>query len=244
MAILVPFSSALLTQEASKASAITLHVVDEAGGNVPSADVQLVPFPTSLSEGLTTDHDGNLLVELPPGHYDVTVRAPAFFPEAKLIEVELESRQTIQIVLKAKSCSPGPCLPVTSKAQGTNCVTVRVLHEKNAKPIKGVQVRMSLAYFDNSARKYASVDIGKTDKQGITRYCFNDHLPESFSVNFYEFSGPDEGELFKPEDVLRHGAVVVNNRAKSKSVPDVRPGEVIALGERWWLVDRWIGPWP
>jgi hypothetical protein len=113
-------------------------------------------------------------------------------------------------------------------AQRANCVTVRVLHEKNAKPIKGVYVSMSLAYFEDSTRQYESVDIGKTDKQGITGYCFNDHLPESFSVGFYEFSGPAEGELFKPGDVI----------------PDVKPGEVIALGERWWLVDRWIGPWP
>jgi hypothetical protein len=103
---------------------------------------------------------------------------------------------------------------------------------------------MSLAYIEDSTRTYESVDIGETDKQGITGYCFNDHLPESFSVGFYEFSGPAEGELFKPGDVLKHGALIINNRARSKSIPDVKPGEVIALGERWWLVDRWIGPWP
>jgi hypothetical protein len=121
---------------------------------------------------------------------------------------------------------------------------VRVLHEKNMKPIKGVQVFMSLAYFEDSTHKYENVDIGKTDKQGITGYCFNDHLPESFSVDVYEFSGPEHLELFKPEDVLKHGAVIIGNRAKSKSIPNVKPGEVIALGERWWIVDRWIGPWP
>src|SRR4029077_2785297 len=97
MTILVPFSSALPTQEASKGSAIILHVVDQAGGSVPSADVHLVPFPTGLSEGLMTDHDGNLLLELPPGEYNVTVKAPDFFPASKLIEIERDSRQTIQI---------------------------------------------------------------------------------------------------------------------------------------------------
>ena len=129
-------------------------------------------------------------------------------------------------------------------AQRANCVTVRVLHEKNAKPIKGVYVFLTLAYFEDATRKYENVDLDKTDKQGITGYCFNDHLPESFTVDVYEFSEPEKLELFKPEDVLEHGAVIIGNRAKSKSIPDATPGEVIALGERWGLVDRWIGPWP
>jgi hypothetical protein len=132
-------------------------------------------------------------------------------------------------------------------AQSENCVVVRVLHErKNAKPIKGVQVSIELAYFDGSTRKYEFVDLGKTDKQGMTRYCFNDHLPEWFMLRFYEFSEPAEGELFKPEDVLKHGAVEFKNRggAKSKSTPSAGPGEIVVVGERWWLVDRWIGPWP
>jgi hypothetical protein len=132
-------------------------------------------------------------------------------------------------------------------ARDEDCVTVRVLHKrKNAKPIKGVQVSMSLVYFDGSTRKYEDVDIGKTNKLGIARYCFNDHLPESFMLSFYEFSGPAEGELFEPEDVLKHGAVAFKSRggAKSKSAPSAEPGEIIVVGERWWLVDRWIGPWP
>jgi hypothetical protein len=105
---------------------------------------------------------------------------------------------------------------------------------------------MSLAYFDESTRKYASVDIGKTNKQGVARYCFGDDLPESFSLSFYEFSGPAEGERFKPQDVLEHGAIGFNNRggAKSKSTPSVGPGDIVVVGERWWLVDRWLGPWP
>lgn len=127
MTILVPFSSALPTQEASKGSAIILHVVDQAGGSVPSADVHLVPFPTGLSEGLMTDHDGNLLLELPPGEYNVTVKAPDFFPASKLIEIERDSRQTIQIVLKAKSCPPGPCVPVTSKEETKGAVPFAVV---------------------------------------------------------------------------------------------------------------------
>ena len=122
MTILVPFSSALPTQEASKGSAIILHVADQAGGRVPSADVHLVPFPTGLREGLMTDHDGNLLLELPAGDYNVTVKAPAFFPASKFVEIKRDSRQTIQIVLKAKSCPPGPCVPVTSKEERKGAV--------------------------------------------------------------------------------------------------------------------------
>lgn len=127
MTILVPFSSALPTQEASKGSAIILHVADQAGGSVPSADVHLVPFPTGLREGLMTDHDGNLLLELPAGDYNVTVKAPAFFPASKFVEIKRDSRQTIQIVLKAKSCPPGPCVPVTSKEERKGAVPFAVV---------------------------------------------------------------------------------------------------------------------
>jgi hypothetical protein len=127
MGILAQFNSVLPTQEAAKDSAITLHVMDQAGGNVPGAQMQLVPLPTGLSGGLTTDHDGNLLLELPPGGYDVTVNASAFFPATKHIEAEPGSGQVIQIVLKVRACPPGPCLMVTGKEETKAAVPLTVV---------------------------------------------------------------------------------------------------------------------
>src|ERR1700722_5526850 len=131
---------------------------------------------------------------------------------------------------------------LTCSAQTSNCISVRVLNEKTGKPIRGVQVRMAWVVAEDSMY----VDIGKTGKQGTARYCLPIPTPSSFRLYFYVFSGPDEREEFDTEAVMKHGLIGKHppDGPKLKHIPDPRPGEVLIFGERWWLIDRWLGPWP
>ncbi|MGH9744937.1 MAG: hypothetical protein ACRD59_02350 [Candidatus Acidiferrales bacterium] len=127
--------------------------------------------------------------------------------------------------------------------QGTNCVTVRVLKKKNAKPAKGVWVGMYL--ITDNPWEEKEIDVGKTDKQGSAQYCIPNPAPRMFRLDLYEFTG-FEGEVFDTESVMKNGAAVGKSPSgvKSKYTPNPKPGEIVIFGERWWLIDRWLGPWP
>src|SRR5271156_3886226 len=138
---------------------------------------------------------------------------------------------------------------LSCSAQGVNCVSVRVLNSKNGKAVKGVPINL-LSLLPNTSEKpymaYATINIGKTDKHGIAKYCIPGPIPKSFRLEFYEFSGPDKREAFDAETVLKHGVVAIHalHGKKSKLTPSPKPGEVVVFGQRWWLIDRWLGPWP
>jgi hypothetical protein len=137
-------------------------------------------------------------------------------------------------------------LALRSSAQDSNCVSVRVLKVTNAKPIKDVPVQLLLIKTESPWDIGKVIDMGKTDKRGIVRYCIPDPLPKSLRLQFYEFNGPDERTLFETESVLKNGIVVTDPpyRTKNKSIPNPKPGEIAIFGKRWGLIDRWIGPWP
>jgi hypothetical protein len=139
-------------------------------------------------------------------------------------------------------------LALGCSAQNSNCVSVRVLKIKNAKPIKDAPVQMWFFEAESYWRPDKVIDIGKTDKSGIARYCIPDPVPKSFRLQFDEFDGPDERTLFETESVLKNGVVVTNppnkKKNKNKNLPNPKAGEIVVFGERWWLIDRWLGPWP
>jgi hypothetical protein len=118
-------------------------------------------------------------------------------------------------------------LALSSSAQDSNCVSVRVLKVKNAKPIKGVPVQMWFFEAESYWRVDKVIDIGKTDKKGIARYCIPDPVAKSFRLQFYEFDGPDERTLFETESVLKNGIVVTNppykKKNNNKNLPNPKP---------------------
>lgn len=128
----------------------------------------------------------------------------------------------------------------TCLAQGTTCISVRALNENNGKPVKDVQVSMFVP------PPATEIEMGRTSKQGIVTHCFREPLPKVFALQYYEFSGPDENGYFKTEDVLKQGVLAPHppNGPKFKGKVTPKQGEVVVFGARWWLIDRWLGPWP
>jgi len=104
--IFLPFCLSLLAQESVKATSIVLVVKDQTGGKVQGAHVRIWPLPSKMEKVLDTDSDGKLLLDVSPGSYDLTVEFPGFVTATKSIEAKYATHQTIDIVLRAGSCSP------------------------------------------------------------------------------------------------------------------------------------------
>ena len=149
----------------------------------------------------------------------------------------------VRVIVALVTFSFGCAFALNCSAQSANCVSVRVLNPKNGKPVEGVLIHFLPNSSANPYTADATVNIGKTDKQGITKYCIPGSVPR---LEFYEFSGPDERENFDTDVVLKFGFVANNSLHGAKFIftRSPKPGEVVIFGQRWWLVDRWIGPWP
>jgi hypothetical protein len=109
MGMLLPFCSALAAQEPGKPPSVVIEIADEQGGFVSYAQVQILPLPSAAQINLRAGWDGKISLDLSPGSYDARVSAPGFSPVTERIEVPNGTQQTIDIVLKVASCSPGAC---------------------------------------------------------------------------------------------------------------------------------------
>jgi hypothetical protein len=124
-----------------------------------------------------------------------------------------------------------------------NCISVRVLDAKSGKPIKSVPA------FVETERKLM-IRLGETDGQGVVRFCPDDPVPASFTLEFKYVHQADAEVHFDMESVLKTGSVAKNAQNKGKfhdrEIP--KPAEIVVFGKRWWPIDRWLdkrlGEWP
>jgi carboxypeptidase family protein len=114
MGMLTPLHYALPAQEPARSGTIVIEVKDQGGAIIQDAQVQILPLPNTIGKNLKTGSDGNLPLTVPPGSYELRVTSPGFFTYAKRIEVQNNTPQRIDVVLKVGSCPPGPCLVVSS----------------------------------------------------------------------------------------------------------------------------------
>lgn len=126
-----------------------------------------------------------------------------------------------------------------SGCSAATCISVRVLDARSGKPIKGLA---AVVVTD----QLANIRIGETDAQGVVRYCPNDPVPPSFSLDFEYFYPTDAGVHFDTESILKVGNVAKNAYSEGKfhDRENAKPGGIVVFGRRWWLIDRWLGNWP
>lgn len=109
---LIAICSLLSAQGTKSTASVTIVVKDESGAFVPHAQIKLSPSPTTAPQNLETGADGELLVDLTPGSYDLSVTLTGFKRWNQHIQVPDTAPQTISVVLKVGGCPPGPCLTV------------------------------------------------------------------------------------------------------------------------------------
>jgi hypothetical protein len=103
--MLASLCSAVPAQDSIKTAAITIEVKDQSGGFIPNAQIQITPSPSNIGKSLTTDGDGRLRLELPPGNYDLTVASPGFAIMKKRVEAQNATPQLVSVLLAPGSCS-------------------------------------------------------------------------------------------------------------------------------------------
>jgi hypothetical protein len=127
-------------------------------------------------------------------------------------------------------------------AQEARCISVRVLDAKSGKPIKGLLVYVATRSDHLGDYK----PIGKTDAQGVARFCPKDPVPTSFLLDFKYFEQMDPGGEVDTKCILEKGSVAGNayNKGKFHNRESPKPGEMVVFGRRWWWIDRLSGEWP
>ena len=115
--VLIAICALLSAQETKSTASITIVVTDPSGAVVPHAQIKLSPSPTTAPLNLETGADGELLVDLTPGSYDLSVTLAGFKRWNQHIQVPDTAPQTISVVLKVDGCPPG-CLVVYPNFDG------------------------------------------------------------------------------------------------------------------------------
>ena len=150
--LLLTASSTWGAQERKQSSFAAVDVRDESGAPVPNAVVRFTSLSTGQKTSGTADAMGRLMVELPPGDYDVTPMVLGFRRMVQRIKVKCGEKQSFAFVLRVQTCPPGPCLVVTAAPPD------RVL--QNLSGQKGVTIR-SVKLFawrgNGKERKYSEV---------------------------------------------------------------------------------------
>jgi Zn-dependent M28 family amino/carboxypeptidase len=97
--LLVAISSLLSAQQTKSTVSVTILVKDESGALVPHALIKLSPLPKTVVQNFETAADGELLVDLTPGNYDLAVSLTGFKRWTQTVEVQGTPNQTIEVVL-------------------------------------------------------------------------------------------------------------------------------------------------
>lgn len=126
-------AQAAQTGQPSPNGSIKLLVTDISGGIVPNADVGIDPLPVIL-KNLTTNQDGILSLDLPPGTYDLTVKSQGFRTERKHVQIDAGASQNLTIALM-----PGGC---------TECVTVTEVSPASTLPLKEAPTDLRIQVLD------------------------------------------------------------------------------------------------
>jgi hypothetical protein len=129
-------------------------------------------------------------------------------------------------------------------AQNTNCVSMRVLNAKNAKPLRSVAVKV---FSFAKPGSYPILFEGKTDTAGGIRFCLGDSIPArliySFGKHFYECSASE----VETAAVLKHGLVDRGDqcgRGKPKYNGQPKPAELVVFAQPWSLEEKIFGQFP
>ncbi|MGA7854588.1 MAG: hypothetical protein WCA15_14775 [Candidatus Acidiferrales bacterium] len=129
-------------------------------------------------------------------------------------------------------------------AQNTNCVSMRVLNAKNAKPLRSVAVKVFSFVKPDS---YPILFEGKTDTAGGIRFCLGESIPAqlfySFGKHFYRCSDSevDTAALLKRGLVDRRDQC---GRGKPKYDGQPQPAELVVFAQPWSLEEKIFGQFP
>jgi|ERR1700722_6537128 len=139
------------------------------------------------------------------------------------------------ILFTALALAPNVC------AQGSKCISVRILNAKNGKPIRGVRVDLAERLGDRWHYELPT-SLGKTDSTGTLQYCPPHPAPKAFALNLYQFGsgwdGPAASYQFDLAQVLKHGMVGYYETPPTGFTARATPGEILVFGRRWKLIQR------
>jgi hypothetical protein len=128
-------------------------------------------------------------------------------------------------------------------AQSTNCVSMQVLNANNAKPLRGVAVRV---FTFVKPGNYPTLFEGKTDAAGGIRFCLGDSIPAqliySFGKHFYTCSSSE----VETAVVLEHGLVDRRDQCGGGKLYDgqPKPAELVVFAQPWSLEEKIFGQFP
>jgi hypothetical protein len=105
------FVSPLSSQpKTAKPQPIVILVTDPSGAPISNAKVQLDPLGKLAPKNLSTDAEGRLALNIPPGVYSLVVTSEGFEPSTRRIPVQSSGNQIIRVVLRPWMCpESAPC---------------------------------------------------------------------------------------------------------------------------------------
>ena len=127
-------------------------VVDSSGGRVQSADIQLHAEESSLERRTRSDSTGEFSFgDLPPGPYQVTVRAPGFAEVTSSVSVIVSSAREISVTLKPAAAQ----LTLNVEAQASSIVTEPI--DTGSAVHGGAVMAQDLAAIPLASRSFANI---------------------------------------------------------------------------------------
>jgi hypothetical protein len=114
--VLLPCPVGFPEQQAVKAH-LEISVTDVTGAMVPGADIRISQASDTAQPIFETDKEGQLLVDVAPGSYEVSAVSPGFRRSKQQIEVSGSEVRSVSFKLTVASCPPGPCLTVTAERE-------------------------------------------------------------------------------------------------------------------------------
>ena len=129
-------------------------------------------------------------------------------------------------------------------AQSTNCISMQVLNANNAKPLRGVAVRV---FTFVKPGNYPTLFEGKTDTAGSVRFCLGDSIPArliySFGKHFYRCSSSE----VETAVVLEHGLVDRRDQCEHRKLKynrQPKQAELVVFAQPWSLEEKIFGQFP
>jgi len=127
-------------------------VVDSSGGRIQSADIQLQATESSLKRQTKSDSSGEFSFgDLPPGPYEVTVRAPGFAEATSAVSVIVSSARAISVTLKPAAAQQ----TLNVEAQASSIVTEPM--DTGSAVHGGAVMAQDLATIPLASRSFANI---------------------------------------------------------------------------------------